>query len=157
MDIQKIKLGERAGFGKAVFAVFPIKKDEVLAEFDGEIWEAEKCTDLPKDIADHVVQFEEHKFRESVGIARYLNHSCEPNCGIKDLFKIVAMRDIAEGEELTWDYDMTEDSDWRMECKCGTPSCRKVIGAFGNIPQKIREKYGSYISDWLRKKYHIDN
>lgn len=65
------------------------------------------------------------------------------------------MRDIHVGEELTWDYDMTEDSDWRMECRCGTPSCRKRIGSFASLPQSIREGYEGYISDWLVEKYRL--
>jgi len=84
-----------------------------------------------------------------------MNHSCEPNCGIKNLFSIVAMQDIQKGEELTLDYDMVEDSDWRMECLCGSPICRKIIGSFGLVPKNIREKYKGYISEWLVKKYNL--
>ena len=65
------------------------------------------------------------------------------------------MRDIEQGEELMWDYEMSEDSDWRMDCKCETPSCRKVIGAFSNMPQEVRDKYKGYISEWLVDKYKI--
>jgi len=45
------------------------------------------------------------------------------------------------------------DNDWTMECKCGTSSCRKIIGAYKNMPKKVRRKYKSYISDWLVEKY----
>ena len=65
------------------------------------------------------------------------------------------MKDIKQGEWLTWDYDMTEDSDWRMQCKCEKKSCRKMIGAFKNMPEKVRKKYKGYISDWLVKKYKL--
>ena len=56
------------------------------------------------------------------------NHSCEPNCGFDsgDGNTIVAARDIAVGEELTYDYHFleTEPSLIRgLECKCETPSC----------------------------------
>ncbi len=142
-------------FGKCVVANDYILKGEIIAGFDGDEHEAEKCLDLPKNVADHAVQFEEHKWRESKGNAQYLNHSCEPNCGIKGLFTIVAMRDLQKGEELMWDYDMTEDSDWRMECLCGTASCRKLIGAFGLVPEEVRYKYRGYISEWLVKKYNL--
>ena len=65
------------------------------------------------------------------------------------------MRDIRAGEELLWDYDMSEDSDWRMECRCGSVSCRKIIGAFSLTPQSVRDKYHGYISDWLVVKYGL--
>jgi len=126
----------------------------VVVDFsDGKVCEAEKCSDLPKEVADHAVQFEEHKWINPWGVKRYLNHSCEPNCGINGLFKVVAMRDIKKGEELTFDYEMTEDSDWRMECRCGSELCRKIIGAYGRMPEETRKKYKGYVSDWLIKKY----
>ena len=68
-------------------------------------------------------------------IDNYLCHSCEPNCAFtigRDLAcGLVALRDIAAGEPINFDYDTTED-DLRgdrggFECHCGTPSCRKFI------------------------------
>ncbi len=139
------------GKGLGVFAKTVIKQGEKLANFDGSFHEAESASQLPnKFIADHVVQCAPHLYRESTGIAELLNHSCEPNCGIQNLFTIVTMRDIQAGEELTWDYDMTENSDWQMQCLCGTPSCRKTIGRFARLPDHKRQEYGSYISAWLR-------
>ncbi len=155
MDNPKITIGQNR-FGKCLIANADIAKDEVVAEFDGPVYEAEKVTDLPKNIADHAIQFEEHKWKDSKGFARYINHSCEPNCGIKGLFTLVAMREIKKGQELVWDYDMTEDNVWRMECLCGTPSCRKVIGSFSLVPDTVRRAYKGYISDWLVKKYKLE-
>jgi len=154
MDNPKVQVGHNR-FGRCLIATSDIAKGEVIAEFIGREYMAEKATDLEKDIADHAIQFEENKWRDSDGIARLINHSCEPNCGIKGLFTLVAMRDVKKDEELLWDYDMTEDSDWRMGCLCLTPSCRKVIGAFGLLPQEVRERYKGYISDWLVKKYNL--
>ena len=65
------------------------------------------------------------------------------------------MRDIKKGEELTFDYEMCEDSDWTLHCKCGNKNCRKIIGAFRNMPEETRKKYNGYISDWLKEKYKI--
>lgn len=74
----------------------------------------------------------------------------------KVLLGLVAMKDIKKGQELVWDYDMTEDSDWRMECLCETPSCRKVIGSFSLVPDTVRQAYKGYISDWLVEKYKLE-
>ena len=89
-------------------------------------------------------------WRDSRGIARFVNHSCDPNCGIKRRFDIVAMRPIAAGEQITWDYEMTEKSWWmKMKCCCGLPICRKRIGSYSRMPKHIRLKYKGYISRWL--------
>jgi uncharacterized protein len=149
MNNPKVEI-KMSKFGKGLFAADDIKKDEFIADFNGQIYEAEKVSDLPKNIADYAIQFEKHKWRDS-DFAWHINHSCNPNCGIRGLFQIVAMRDIQKGEELFYDYEMTEDSDWKMECKCGEPNCRKIIGAYSNMPQEVREKYKGYISEWLTK------
>lgn len=141
---------KKGKFGQGLFAAEDIKKDEFIAEFDGKVYEADEVMDLPEEIANHAVQVERHKWVGS-NFACNINHSCNPNCGIKGLFQIVAMRDIRKGEELFYDYEMTEDSNWRMECHCGEPNCRKIIGAYRNMPQEFRDKYRGYISEWLTK------
>lgn len=149
MDNPKAVVRRTRKFGKGVFAEKKIRRGEVIAEFDGldiddyyEPW--------TEDMFQHAIQYGKANWRDSVGIARLVNHSCEPNCGIKDLFKIVAMRDIAPGEHITWDYEMTEKSWWmKMKCKCGAPGCRKVIGNYHNMPRDVRERYKGFISEWL--------
>lgn len=157
MDNSKVEVRETHAIGKGLFALKNIKKNEVIADWtDGPIYKAKSCMSLPtEELADHAIQFDENYWIDTEGIGRYSNHSCEPNCGIKGKFQLVAMRDIKKGEWLTWDYDMTEDSDWIMQCKCGISSCREVIGAFRDMPKKVREKYKGYISDWLVKKYSL--
>lgn len=158
MDNSKVIVKETENIGKGLFAIEDIKKDEIIADWtNGISYEAKSANklpnQLPKNIRDHAIQYEEHKWIDTEGIGRYSNHSCIPNCGFKGKFHLVAMRDITKGEHLTWDYEMTEDSDWRLECKCGNPNCRKIIGAHKNMPEIIRKKYKGYISDWLIEKY----
>jgi uncharacterized protein len=156
MDNQKVIVKDTGKIGKGLYANEDIKKGEIIADWKGgKIYEAEKCSKLPQPIRDYAIQFEEHKWIDTNGIGHFFNHSCEPNCGIKGKFQIVAMRDINKGEWLTYDYEMTEDSDWTMKCECGSKSCRKIIGAFKNMPNNLRVKYKGYISDWLIKKYKI--
>lgn len=58
--------------------------------------------------------------------ARLINHSCDPNCEtdiIRGRIWILARRDIAAGEELTYDYGFDFD-DWRLHpCRCGSSKC----------------------------------
>jgi len=151
MDSKKVVVRKTPRHGRGVFARATIRKGEVIAAFDGTIYDFdyEKWSD---DLYNHAIQFEKRRWRDSKGIARLINHSCDPNCGIHDLFKVVAMRDIAPGEEILWDYGMTENYTWRMKCTCGSPLCRKTIGAYRTIPSSIRKKYKGYISAWLLEK-----
>ena len=69
------------------------------------------------------------------------------------------MRNIKAGEELTWDYAMTEASDARIECLCGAPNCRGIIGSFLYLEHDqlidfvIRCR--GYISHWLLDRYPL--
>lgn len=80
------------------------------------------------------------------GPARYLNHSCEPNTAVTkraNRLYLVAKRRIARGEEIVFDYSTTigDDDLWRMRCRCGQPSCRRVIRNFGSLPIERRAYY----------------
>ncbi len=151
MDNPKVKIHRTRRYGKGVYAKAAIRKGEVIAVFDGDLLD-DDFEPWTNDLYNHAIQVGKTLWRDSKGLARFINHSCEPNCGIKKLNRVVAMRSIQKGEEITWDYEMTEkNSDWRMRCRCGTPACRKVIGNYQNMPRKIRKKYAGYISEWLTR------
>jgi|GEM_PF-711347 S-adenosylmethionine/arginine decarboxylase-like enzyme len=153
LDNPKVKLQPHTKFEQGVFAKQKIHEGEIVAVYDGKIYAASKASLLPNKepvkIRNYAMQFEKNKFRDSSGIARYLNHSCNPNCGIKENFKLVTMREVKKGEELTWDYSMSMNSDLVMDCSCGEKNCRKKIKGYDLLPKAIKEKYNQYTSDWL--------
>jgi uncharacterized protein len=138
--------------GRGAFATRPIKKGTRIIEYVGERIshkEADKRYD-DSGMGRH------HTFLFSVGRsmvidaavggndARFINHSCAPNCEAiddKQRIYIEAIRDIAEGDELTYDYayerDGTEDEEWEKlyVCKCGAPTCRGTILAPKKTPR----------------------
>ncbi|EXJ81400.1 hypothetical protein A1O3_07691 [Capronia epimyces CBS 606.96] len=70
------------------------------------------------------------------GIARFINHSCSPNCTAKIIrvggtkrIVIYALRDIEKDEELTYDYKFERefDSDDRIPCLCGSAVCKGFL------------------------------
>jgi hypothetical protein len=66
----------------------------------------------------------------------FLNHSCEPNVGIQGQIVVVAMRDIAAGEELTIDYALIDHDAGPMAGRCGAEGCRQLItGRDGQKPE----------------------
>lgn len=149
MDNPKVKSRKTRRYGQGVFAIKPIAKGELIASFDGQILD-DDFEDWTPDLLNHAIQIGPTTWRDSDGIARLINHSCQPNCGIKNRIDIVAMRMIEKGEEITWDYEMTEMNDWwRMKCRCGSVDCRKKIGNFRNMPKKVRARYKGYISSWI--------
>ena len=62
-----------------------------------------------------------------LNIAKYINHSCNPNCEV-DIIKgkiwILAIQDIKKGDELSYDYGFGYDKDYKQfRCKCGSKNC----------------------------------
>lgn len=68
-------------------------------------------------------------------MARFINHSCEPNC-ITEKWHVLgetyvgifALRDIEENEELTFDYKFDSYHTPLTKCLCGTPACKGYLG-----------------------------
>ena len=155
MIIYPVEYRPSSNFGGGLFANSDIVAGQMVATFDGDYWNwDESVSDLPNDFPnytrDHTIQYAPGKSRDSAaGLGRYANHSCDPNCGIKNYFDLVSMKAIAKGEQITWDYAMTENNDWFMLCRCGAPRCRKLITGYRNLPPDIREAYQGYISQWL--------
>lgn len=75
----------------------------------------------------------------------FTNHSCEPNCGLRvwpSGFTMIALRDIAANEELTYDYSTHQEHPLEdMVCYCGTPSCRGVVRSFSQLPEVLQQRY----------------
>jgi hypothetical protein len=108
----------------------PIKKGTFVVEYTGPritIKEADALyDDHPRTYlfgltdGKHVIDGE--------GVAAFINHSCDPNCEadeIKGRVWIIAIRDIAAGEELTYDYNLYDgDLDDPSPCSCGARNCR---------------------------------
>ena len=67
--------------------------------------------------------------------SRFLNHSCNPNTGVREATEIVALTGIEAGAELTFVYStsMAEDA-WEMDCSCKSAICRGRIRGFKYLP-----------------------
>lgn len=135
--------------GRGAFATRPIKKGERIIEYTGECisWEeADRRYDDEHMDRHHTFLFTLNKrIVVDAGVggneARLINHSCEPNCEaviVQGHIYIDAMRDIAVGEELTYDYAYERDAgageeeERRYVCRCGAARCRGTILAPAN-------------------------
>ncbi len=119
--------------GRGLFAVENIAAGEVVAVKGGYIYDGAQWAAARERLDASEIQIGEDLFMAPADVAEwegamlFTNHSCEPNIAIEGQIVFVAMRDIAAGEELVHDWATTDDSDYEIECRCGTPSCRGVI------------------------------
>jgi hypothetical protein len=145
--------------GKGAYATRPIRKGERIIEYVGEriSWaESDRRYDDTSTKRHHTFLFAVNKkividAAVDGNDARFINHSCEPNCeaiGEKSRIFIEALRAIEPGEELTYDYayerekGTTEEDEKLYVCHCGSAKCRGTILA----PKKKRRP---------RKVHHV--
>jgi hypothetical protein len=146
--------------GKAVFAARTFKKGDVMTQFTGPILAKKEIPKRYKGEADRYLQIDQENYMgPSGGIDDLINHSCDPNAGLRfqdgDIL-LIALRFIDVGEEITWDYSTTMfENGWQMKCDCRTKVCRKIIGDFMLLEPKLQLKYRKlniipqYIKDYM--------
>jgi SET domain-containing protein len=148
--------------GRGLMAVEAIARDEVVAIKGGHIVDTATLRSLPEKLQNSDVQIADGFHLAALDEAEYepvmlfINHCCEPNVGFAGNIVLVAMRDIAPGEELTTDYALFDDHDEVMECGCGTPSCRRVISGQDWRRPGLQRKYDRYFSSYLRRRFTTD-
>jgi SET domain-containing protein len=75
------------------------------------------------------------------GVAMFLNHSCDPNCETDETggrVWIRAIRDIAPGEELVYDYNLYDGDDDPATCNCGAAKCRGSMYSPAELRRRAR-------------------
>lgn len=141
--------------GNAVFALEAIAKDELIVMWGGTIVTSETLFSLTEKEQSLSVQVEEDLYLvpEKVGPADHVNHCCEPNAGMSGAFGLVAMRDIAPGEEVCYDYAMSDGSHYdEFDCSCGSDLCRKRITGDDWRDPVLWERYAGYFSPYLQRR-----
>jgi SET domain-containing protein len=141
---RRIQVRRSGVHGKGVFALKPIAEGSEIIEYIGEriTWK-EALKRHPHDPSDPNHTFYFHIDDKQVidaasggNAARWINHACTPNCEADEeegrVF-IKALRDIAPGEELFYDYGLVIDDRYtpklkkQFECRCGSADCRGTM------------------------------
>lgn len=149
------KLETRAKtYGNAIYAIQPLIKDELIAVFGGNVYHWDQFTALSDRERSLSLQVEEKLYMvpEHIGAGDYVNHCCDPNAGLSGQIVLVAMRDIQPGEEVCFDYAMSDASPYdEFACACGAPHCRgSVTGNDWRIPA-LQERYAGYFTPYIQR------
>ncbi|MFQ5578859.1 MAG: SET domain-containing protein-lysine N-methyltransferase, partial [Anaerolineae bacterium] len=140
-------------FGKTVCAAKDFQRGEPVIATNGR--EIDHQT-------EHSFQIGWNRHFEADFPARGINHSCQPTLGVKTNAlgapDFVAFTPIKAGQELTFDYAMTEFThyprqnptlEFSLTCTCGAKTCRGKLGYYSELPPHIKKKYAGFISDYL--------
>jgi|TARA_B100001971_G_scaffold211898_1_gene240668 hypothetical protein len=143
--LPKLMVKKSGIHGMGVFADEPIKEDQKIIEYKGKkisSKEGDRRSEMDEKLTYIFILNDEYDIDGNVNSneARLINHSCDPNTYIDiidDHIWVIAERDIAEGEELSYDYCF--DADELEECRCLSKNCRGFI----NDPddEKLKDKH----------------
>ncbi len=144
-----LEIRQAGAKGRGVFAVRPIGQGARIAAIEG--W-------LAKGDA-----LDENWFALQMGPDLWLcsdgdnlddciNHSCDPNAGFTTGEPVLhALRDIAAGEEIGWDYSTSlSEAGWDLECCCGAATCRQIVRSWGELTDAERDRLRPIALAYLR-------
>ena len=154
----KTEVRESPIHGKGLFAKRAIAAGEIVAVKGGHVLTKQEWATLEPELGSAEIQIAEELFIAPVrqeqreGSMLYTNHSCDPNIAIQGQIVLVAMRNIAPGEELTHDWATTDDLDYSMECKCGRANCRRTVTGKDWMKKELQERYKGWFCWFLQRK-----
>jgi SET domain-containing protein len=121
-----------------------IKKGTRVCEYDGPRFTKEEADER---YADRFITYlfscgERGEVIDGFGSAMFINHCCDPNCETEEVdgrIYVCAVRDIAAGEELTYEYHLYDSDDTEGDCYCGAAKCRGTMFSEDEVKRRARK------------------
>jgi hypothetical protein len=151
MDVNLKETEYHVGYG--VYAERDFRRGELVIRATGPVIPYQSMYSIQIDWDRHL---------EVDPPAKYLNHSCDPNLGVRSCtakcVELVALRDIKAGDEVTFDYAMTEyrhyprpnpQDEFDLTCHCGSQNCRGRLGYYSELSDELKVKYRGFTAEYL--------
>ena len=149
----KAQMRVTPGKGSGSFAISKISKGEIVASFGGNVINQSELTNYSTDRVSRSLQLNSDTYLLSGDVPEagdMINHSCEPNCGMAGTSSVQTLRDIEIGEELTFDYAMSDSSQCdEFTCACGKDKCREKITGTDWQKKDLQSNYRNYFSSYI--------
>ncbi|GMH64034.1 hypothetical protein TL16_g03870 [Triparma laevis f. inornata] len=153
--------------GHGLFAIKPIPKRSFIIEYCGEVVGERKLNErfaqyqAKNDRMLYILELSKGLYidaRSKGGVARFINHSCKPNCTmekwkVRGNYRMVvfALRDIKKDEELTFDYKWDRRKGRpRTKCYCGVEECRGYLETDTAPVFEEVDGEGKKVGDWRK-------
>lgn len=141
--------------GRTLVAREPVEAGELAVVWGGEIVHASRLGALTPAERLLTIQVEEDLYLVSGrdGPADWVNHSCDPNCGLRGQIALVALRRLEPGEEVCFDYAMSDGTPYdQFDCGCGAALCRgRITGEDWRKPE-LWKRYRGHFTPYLQRR-----
>lgn len=156
MPATGVAVGASAIHGTGVFATHAYRPGErVLPIDDSRVVTDDAPLDPSRGELDHHQDYLGPRVVLMQEPERYINHCCEPNTYVKTFAGVrwvVAYREIAPGDEITYDYCVNSlgSADEVWECTCGHERCRRLHNTdFFTLPDENLREYLPLLDEWF--------
>ncbi|KAH9549597.1 hypothetical protein CY35_10G028700 [Sphagnum magellanicum] len=120
-----------------------IKEGEFVIDFPGELLSDKDAESRARayneaGVKKYIISLDGLEFIDATrkgSVARFINHSCEPNCMARKCrisgevgIGLFALKDITAGTELSCNYNFLGYRGAKIQCQCGAPSCSGFLG-----------------------------
>jgi uncharacterized protein len=141
--------------GRTLVVREPIEAGELVVVWGGEVVHASRLNTLTPAERLLTIQVEEDLYLVSArdGAADWVNHSCDPNCGLRGQIALVALRRLEPGEEICFDYAMSDGTPYdEFDCGCGAKHCRgRITGEDWRRPE-LWKRYRGHFAPYLQRR-----
>eukprot|EP01113_Clastostelium_recurvatum_P044711 TRINITY_DN7579_c1_g1_i2.p1 TRINITY_DN7579_c1_g1~~TRINITY_DN7579_c1_g1_i2.p1 ORF type:complete len:677 (-),score=154.92 TRINITY_DN7579_c1_g1_i2:8-2038(-) len=164
-DYAKVSLIETQNKGYGLVCLEDMEPGQFVYEYCGEVIPNEMCHErLAAASAESNFYFLTLDSRECIdasnkgNLARFMNHSCSPNCQTQKWYVcgemrvgLFAMRYIPAGTELTFDYNFERYGTAKQRCYCDAPNCRGFLGEKPKQKEEVKKQGSAKRKDTARK------
>jgi hypothetical protein len=144
--------------GRGLFATGEFRSGEVVYVMGGYVFTRQPSENTGSLFQRSEIQIGDNLF---IGVIHpddsmiASNHSCDPNTAVQGQIIFIALREIAPGEELTYDWATTDDAVYAIECRCGSAACRRIITGKDWHQKDLQRKYRGLFSWYLEQKIEL--
>ncbi|HEV2619021.1 MAG TPA: SET domain-containing protein-lysine N-methyltransferase [Acidobacteriaceae bacterium] len=125
------------------YTTLPIERGRRICEYDGpRMSKAEADARYEGRPVTYLFACGDDTVIDGFGTAMFLNHCCDPNCETEQdedgRIYISTIRDIAAGEELTYEYNLHDSDEDGQDCFCGAAVCRGTMFSEYELKRRAR-------------------
>ncbi len=152
--MKKIQIVKSRIEGRGIISTIDLKRGDFVGYIKGPIKHKINKGSRDSEANPDWVGFKKNYWIDPLPPFKYINHSCDPNCGIAGTKSVYAIKNIKAGDELTFDYAISEiDTNWKLDykCRCGSKNCRKEIRSIQYLSKSVIQRYLPFIPTHFKK------